>query len=288
MTMMNPIATIAVAILGAAAASFAVIETRSAPPAPPTDGALKEELGKLRAEVAELRRAPSPQTAPASSADRTAVPTLTDEQIAQALERYLTTHADKLAANAALAGASAEGAVDVKGMFASLLKGSRFFDHSDLYKKAFAAGKMDELVGMFEQNAKDNPKDTQAQMDLANSYIAWLQMDPSKGRELGLRTDQQFDKVLALDENHWEARFDKAVSYSFWPKFLGKDKDAIANFERLADQQDSMPVEDSQAQTYLFLGNLLEQRDPAHAREVWQRGLRRHPNNADLQKKVGQ
>jgi tetratricopeptide (TPR) repeat protein len=147
---------------------------------------------------------------------------------------------------------------------------------------------MDELVGMFEQNAKDNPKDAQAQMDLANAYIAWIQMDGSKGRELGMRTDQQFDKVLALDENHWEARFDKAVSYSFWPKLLGKDKDAIANFERLADQQDSMPVEDSQAQTYLFLGNLLEHDNPARAREVWQRGLRRHPNNTDLQKKVHQ
>jgi len=288
MTMMNPIATIAVAILGAAAASFAVIGTRSTPPAPPpTDGALKEELSKLRAEVDELRRAPSPQAAPAA-AERTALPTLTDEQIAQALEHYLATHADKLAANAVLAGAPAEGAVDVKGTFASLLKGSRFFEHGDLYKKIFAAGKMDELVAMFEQNAKDSPKDAQAQMDLANAYIAWLQLDPSKGRELGLRTDQQFDKVLALDENHWEARFDKAVSYSFWPKFLGKDKDAIANFERLADQQDKMPVEDSQAQTYLFLGNLFEQRDPAHAREVWQRGLRRHPNNTELQKKLGQ
>jgi len=202
MTMMNPIATIAVAILGAAAASFAVIETRSAPPAPPpTDGALKEALAKLRAEVDELRRAPSPQTAPAP-AERTAVPALTDEQIAQALERYLTTHADKLPIDAALAGAAGT-ATDVKGTFASLLKGSRFFDHGDLYKKVFAAGKMDELVGMFEQNAKDNPKDAQAQMDLANAYIAWLQMDQSKGRDLGLKTDQQFDKVLALDENHW-------------------------------------------------------------------------------------
>jgi tetratricopeptide (TPR) repeat protein len=147
---------------------------------------------------------------------------------------------------------------------------------------------MGELVGMFEQAAKDKPNDAQAQMDLANAYVAWLQLDQSKGPTLGMKTDQQFDKVLAIDDNHWEARFSKALSYTFWPKFLGKDKDAIANFERLADQQDRMPVEDSQAQTYLFLGNLLEQSDPTRARETWQRGLRRHPNNTELQKKIGQ
>src|SRR5262249_41126760 len=141
---------------------------------------------------------------------------------------------------------------------------------------------------MFEQAAAADPKDAQAQMDLANAYIAYMQLDPSKGPVLGMKTDQQFDKVLALDDNHWEARFSKAVSYTFWPPFLGKQKDAIANFERLMDQQDKMPVEDHQAQTYLFLGNMLEQSDPARAREIWQRGLRRHPGSTQLQQKLGQ
>src|SRR5262249_62100370 len=105
-----------------------------------------------RRTIQTLGPPPVATTTPHAPADRPAVPTLTDDQIALALERSLTTHADKLPANATLAGAGGDGAtVDVKGTFASLLKGSRFFEHGDLYKKIFAAGKMDELVGMFEQ-----------------------------------------------------------------------------------------------------------------------------------------
>jgi tetratricopeptide (TPR) repeat protein len=288
---MNPIATVLCSILGAAAATFAVFELRAPGPisaAPAGEpSSLQQEVERLRSEVEALRHAPAPQVAPADQS-RTVAPVISDDMVAAALERYLSTHADKVAGKAALKGGADAAPVDVKATFAALQKSARFWDHGDLYRKAFADGKMGDLVGMFEQAAKDKPNDAQAQMDLANAYVAWLQLDPSKGPVLGMKTDQQFDKVLAIDDNNWEARFSKAVSYTFWPKFLGKDKDAIANFERLADQQDRMPVEDSQAQTYLFLGNLLEQSNPERARETWQRGLRRHPNNTELQKKLGQ
>src|SRR5262249_39446411 len=105
---MNPTAIVTIAILGAAGASLAITEFRSPTPPPAAPGpdvaALQQELGKLRAEIADLRRAPPPQTATTELNARTAVPMLSDEQIAGAIERYLATHGDNVAANAALTG----------------------------------------------------------------------------------------------------------------------------------------------------------------------------------------
>jgi tetratricopeptide (TPR) repeat protein len=123
-------------------------------------------------------------------------------------------------------------------------------------------------------------------MDLANAYLAYVQLDNSK-YEYSIKADGVFDQVLALDENHWEARFTKAMSYTFWPEFLGKKTEAIAHFEHLVNQQDAMPVAEHEAQTYLILGNLLEQREPERAREIWERGLRRHPGSTELAQKLG-
>ncbi len=124
-------------------------------------------------------------------------------------------------------------------------------------------------------------------MDLGNAYLAYLQLDQTKW-PLSAKADASFDRVLAIDENHWGARFTKAVSYTFYPDFLGKKKEAIAHFERLADQQDKMPLRPEYAQTYLFLGNLLEQRgETDRAQQIWQRGLRLHPDDAGLRGKLG-
>ena len=70
--------------------------------------------------------------------------------------------------------------------------------------------------------------------------------------------------------------------------FLGKKKEAISHFERLVAQQDTMPVQGHEANTYVFLGNLLEQRgETDKARATWERGLRRHPDDAQLRQKLG-
>jgi len=249
---------------------------------------LQRSLDELRSDHKLLREkfdslAKAPQAVAASGGvERTAAPALSNEQVAAAVEAYLHKR-DPGSAQAAVAGAEAA-AFDLDGEFGKL-QGSSFWTDSATWKRLFAAGKMDEAVKKFEDLAKANPRDTKAQMDLANAYLSYLQMDQSKW-QLSMKADQQFDKVLDIDERHWEARFSKAVSYTFWPDFLGKKKDAITHFETLVAQQESMPPKPQEAQTYLYLGNLLEARDPAKAKEVWAKGARRHPDNAELAKKA--
>jgi tetratricopeptide (TPR) repeat protein len=264
---------------------------RAEPAVQPTNTAdVQRELAELRASNEKLQQrlealanAPAPATA-SLAAERSAAPAVSSEQIAAAVEAFLKKNG---AASALAAGATAPtgaAAFDLANEFAKL-QGSSFFEDGELWKRLFAAGKIDEAIKMFEEVASANPNDTKAQMDLANAYLSYLQLDQSK-YPLAEKADKSFDKVLALDEKHWEARFSKAMSYSFWPDFTGKPKEAITHFEKLVSQQESMPVEAHQAQTYMFLGNLLEARDPAKAKEVWKKGARRHPDNADLANKA--
>ncbi|MCR9243389.1 MAG: hypothetical protein NXI31_00050 [bacterium] len=242
-------------------------------------GQLREQLATLSSRLEEVAVARSESTA-APSVDRVAVPTVSPEQVAVAVEAYLEDRRQG-------GGKPAEAALEpesTEAMFAAV-NGSNFWDNSEAWRKAFAAGRMDELIDMFEEAAEANPNDVDKQMALASAYMAYMQLDNTKWN-LSMKADEMYDKVLKLDERHWEARFTKAVSYTFWPKFLGKDKAAISHFEILVEQQESSPVQDSQAQTYLYLGNLLEEKDPKRAREMWQRGATRHPNNEELRNKI--
>ena len=46
-------------------------------------------------------------------------------------------------------------------------------------------------------------------------------------------------------------------------------------------------MQPNQAQTYLYLGNLLEQTDPKRAQEVCALGAQRHPDNAEPRPNLG-
>lgn len=282
--------TIALSVLLASAAAAAVSVTMRSPAdaSPPDVAALLSEVDALRKsqaslqqELDRLRLAPAVAAPVAAQPERVAA-SLDDRQIAAAVEAYL----QKRGSVALAAGSGTPPAFDLDAEFEQLA-GTNFWSNGDLWKKVFAAGQMDAVIAKFEAAAKANPKDVDTQMDLARAYMAYLQLDQTKW-QYSMKADKVFDDVLALDQTHWEARFTKAVSYTFYPDFLGKKKDAIANFETLVAQQELQPVQPGQAETYLYLGNLLEQSDPERAREMWQKGARRHPDSAELQKKLGQ
>jgi tetratricopeptide (TPR) repeat protein len=67
-----------------------------------------------------------------------------------------------------------------------------------------------------------------------------------------------FDKALEIDPQNWTARFSRAMSNSQAPAFLGRQKTAIADFEKLIEQQKLAPQSKDHAHTYFFLSNLQE------------------------------
>lgn len=278
--------TVALSVLLATAAAAVVVITMrpDGPVAPAAAADLHAELAALREshaqlwqEIAELRVAPG--EAPASVARVEA--SIDAAQVVAAVEAYLAKRPKDVAAEAA--GIADAGAFDLDRDFTHL-KGANYWNDATWWKRAFAAGRMDEVIARFRELADANPKDVGAKMDLARAYMAYQQLDPSKWQN-SVKADEVLDSVLAIDDHHWEARFTKAVSYTFWPDFLGKKQQAISHFETLVSQQELQPAQPHQAQTYLYLGNMLQESDPARAAEIWAQGLRRHPNDPELQAK---
>jgi tetratricopeptide (TPR) repeat protein len=289
---MNANAVLVLCIVASAATGAGVslaVQPARAADASPVIASLEQSLADLRERNKQLEqrldalgRAPIAAPVPATAGERAAAPVISPEMVASAVDAYLARRGGPGAA--AGPGADAPVAFDVAAKLAEL-SAQGYWENPELWKAAHAAGRMDEVVAALEARAKQRPNDVGEQMGLANAYLAYLQLDSSKW-QYSMKADEVFDRVLTIDNNHWEARFTKAMSYTFWPDFLGKKKEAIQHFETLVTQQDALPVRDHHAQTYLFLGNLLEQRDPARAREVGQKGLQRHPGNTELQQRL--
>jgi tetratricopeptide (TPR) repeat protein len=269
------LASLAVAAVAAAATTLLL---RSAPMHEPAPAGPTEELAALRREVEALRQAAAAPP-PAAEVVRAAVVLPDDEQLGAALASYLQRHGVPGAG-----GATSRPVLDVAAAFEELRTANPWTEKAP-WKRVQEAGKWDEVIGRFEQRAKERPNDPDAQVELAMAYLARSEHEPEKW-QLGIEADKCFDKALGLDPEHWGARFTKAVCYTFWPDFLGKKKEALRHFETLLEQQEARPSKPEYAQTYLFLGNMYEQRgDSAKAREVWTRGQRLFPNDADLQAK---
>lgn len=285
---MHPLATVVISAVAAAAVAFVVSAQRSAINDPSSAGpGLAQEVAELRdatqrlqQQLAALANAPAPVAA-ASALERTVAPVLGKEQIAAAVEAYLA----QRRGDGSPSSPSMAPQFDLDAEF-DRLRSVSYDRDPELWKRLHAAGKGDEALARLEALVQANPRDVQAQMALANACLSYMRIETGR-YELAMRADRAFDDVLAVDDKHWEARFTKAVSYSFWPPITGKPKQAVEHLDKLVAQQETMPPQPHEAQTYLILGNLLEPSDPARAREVWAKGARRHPDHAELAKKLG-
>lgn len=301
---MNPAAIVAIAILASTGLSVAVTTVF----APKSQAAVLSGSESVEARLATLQKlveeqqhtieklAARPQTADAAL--RTAEPSVSEAVVEAAVLRWL----DKNGANAAPGslGDAVKGAKvaktppagsDAKSLYAELAKaGGDWTKVTELWKKAKEAGQLDALVALYEQNAKDNPRQPDTQVALGNAYLQKLfagGMGPEAGI-WGSKADKAFDQALELDPNHWGARFQKAVSLSNWPDFLGRKKEAIDNFETLVKQQEASGNTQPQGwNTYLMLGNLyMQQGKEDKAKDLWDRGARAFPDNQTLKDKA--
>lgn len=179
---------------------------------------------------------------------------------------------------------------EVQRAIDTILAGNVDWEQSQkLWKEIEAAGKLDEVVKMLEERAKARGNDPDAQVESGLAYLQKV-FRAGGGPDAGVwatKADKAFDAALALDENHWMARFQKAVSLSFWPPVMGMQPDSVKHFEILVAQQENAPPHEGFVHTYLMLGNLhLQMGAKDKAIATWQKGLAKFPDNAELQKKL--
>ncbi|MEE9392284.1 MAG: hypothetical protein V3W41_07240 [Planctomycetota bacterium] len=183
--------------------------------------------------------------------------------------------------------AESEPAFDLEDTLRKLAKPGMSDEESmALWAMIGKSGQADAVMAYLEKKAKDEANSAEAQYAVGAAYIAQLRSGNLSQQEmgaLGTKADAAFDRTLALDEEHWEARYQKAVSLSFWPPILGRQGEARRNFEVLIEQQARRQSEPGHASTHLLLGNLLQQMGKSEeARAAWRIGAELFPQNQAL------
>ncbi|MCA8981513.1 MAG: hypothetical protein H6831_10385 [Planctomycetes bacterium] len=292
------IAVVLVLSVLAAAGTSLLLDLRNGPaeaaqPVLDPGGARDAEISALRAELAQLRaELDAAQARPTKVVGTTSREEVLD--IAAAVRAVLAEEGLLGAEGAAVRAALAEGESAEDLTVDDLLAMLNAEDLSDvqwssIWNKAKEAGLTDALIAHFEEQAAENPNDADAQAQLGFAYIAKIQQvtdGPLKG-QLGMQADKAFDRALEVDPNHWDARFTKALSYSFWPAFTGKPAQAVTQLEILVERQANLPRDPKHAQTYLMLGNLYQQQGRMEeAQQAWANGAAIFPDNAELAAQV--
>lgn len=89
--------------------------------------------------------------------------------------------------------------------------------------------------------------------------------------------------VLSQQPDHWSARFTLAMLLKNMPAMLGRDTDAVREFERLIAQQGGQAEGPHYLQPYVQLGDLHESAGRRSAAiETWRRGLALFPSHPAL------
>ena len=293
---MTPTSTLALSIASACVISLGgvlyVKSLRTEAPLPAAGAsaaqvtALSETLGRVEERLRRLED--RPQVAPAVS-PRSEVPVTRADIEAMVREVVAGATGDSIPTlGGDEAVEPAEFAVD--GAFKEL--GSiEWGDRSNaIWNEARKAGKTKELLALFEAAAAAAPNLPQAQYQLGQACIQALMgtQDFVEQGKLSQTADAAFDRTLELEATHWEARYSKAVSYTFWPDFLGKKAEAVRHLNVLLDQQERAGPEPKHIEAYLTLGNLYSQQGKeAEALAVWERGIARFPTDARLLEKLG-
>ncbi|MHC4971947.1 MAG: tetratricopeptide repeat protein [Planctomycetota bacterium] len=145
--------------------------------------------------------------------------------------------------------------------------------------------KIADVIKDLEKQIAENPNDPHLHVALATAWTAELTNKPP-GPQQGIlwgKVGAAYDAALALDPNHWQARFGKAFGTSMAPEFLGLRPEAIRQFEKLKEIQSARAPEPHHAQVYFRLGTLYKDAGNAEkARAVWAEGLKLFPDNEEL------
>jgi tetratricopeptide (TPR) repeat protein len=289
--------------LAAAGAAGAIAASLAAPGPAPVEAAgpdlsrLEESLARLAREQQAL--ATALEELRADIAMRPAPEARVPAEDAGALDAAVARWMEKRGNGAAqpagkVTGQSAEEALDEISLDAAIAKllDPKLDDaaRQKLWKEYADRGLTDALVAEFEARVERDPTNPDLRVELGGAYLQKIFELGTSGPMTGvwaMKADKAFDSALELDPEHWDARFDKAVSLSFWPPIFGKQKEAIHHFEKLIEQQSAQAQEPKFANTHLLLGNMYQQAgDMQKAVAAWNAGLSLFPGNEALKKQI--
>lgn len=167
------------------------------------------------------------------------------------------------------------------------IKGGKRFE---LLAKLASEGKIDEVIAALKERAAEDAGNPDAHNELGEAYIAKIVGGKANMMEQGILSaaaHKAYDKALDLDPDHLRARLNKGANYFWSPPQLGLEGKALEQLEHAVRIQGGMEAQDDFADTHMMVGTLHQRMgNMDKAREAWQRGLDRHPNNKQLRDKL--
>lgn len=158
-------------------------------------------------------------------------------------------------------------------------------DIERFWQLARTTGVVDAQLKRLAAQVEGNPRDVGLRMALARAYVAKLFTVPG-GPEQGLwgeRAEAQWQTVLELEPEHWEAQFTLANNWGYYPDFMGKTADAIAGLEHARQIQQGLAPDPRHVQTYLSLARLYQRKgDEERVRSILEAGLSFFPGDEQL------
>lgn len=259
----------------------------------PAPASVDPRIAELEAQTKELREmlenAPLPQHTRTETTDPSAIQAAVAEWMAKHGEGAPASGGAVDGSDPKAAAAQRTQAID-DALAALLDPNLSDSERQKLWKELAKAGLLDAVVAEFEKRSELDPNNADKKSELGSAYLQKLfTVGPMEQGTWATKADKAFDAALSIDNAHWDARFSKAVSLSFWPSLFGKKKEAIKNFEMLVAQQRDLPSDPRYAQTHLWLGNMYhEQGDKELAVAAWRTGLELYPDNEALKKQLEQ
>lgn len=263
-------------------ADAALISPLAAAPAA-TDGALLAAVDRLQGDLSAMQE----QMKLASVVSDRAPAAVSEDAIARAVAAYFEANGGAGTTDAA-PGLDAEAALGTPEEIAAMLSAATQVEAMGLWKRLVDEGLDGAVLAHYKALAEADPGNPEAQLALGQAYLGRTQ--ESNGPMAGFYAtlaDKALNQALTADPEHWEARFTKATALSFWPPNLGKQPEAIREFEHLITQQAGMASTPSHAQSHFTLGNLYQQNGQMEkALDVWRNGLALFPGNAQLAEQI--
>jgi tetratricopeptide (TPR) repeat protein len=147
----------------------------------------------------------------------------------------------------------------------------------------------DRCMAFFKQLVADNPKASNAWMNLGYAYVDKI---PAEGAItqvlLANKALGHFSDALTQEES-WLGRYTRGNSYLYWPTIFGRTPLAIADLEKAIALSQQTEKRSYHARAYVALGEAYWRlNDLGKARQIWREALQLFPSNEELQVLLGQ
>jgi tetratricopeptide (TPR) repeat protein len=163
-------------------------------------------------------------------------------------------------------------------------------DMDRLWELLPGSGREDSAIAAFREYAAAHDGDADAWYGLGAALTSKLiggQVSFLEQGALSTQAEAAFSRALTADEDHFGARYSRAVSWTFWPESFGKGADAIRDFEVLRERHRGDASMGAMEDVYLKLAvQYRKSGDPKKAEEVLREGLQTFPDSPSLRKQL--